>query len=190
MPMGIVSDAEFDLERNNVTSKREESSSPSATIIPSPTPGRNKGDINVPDTLRKVIGETLVSDGPAEAQAMAKAFGISPSSTSAYGVGANSTSTYSERPNLPHLNKARLRIQKRASKKLHEALAEITPDKLQGSKAVELASVARAMAAIVKDMEPETPPEGSNGKTNGPTFVFMAPPIVKEEVFDVKYVRE
>lgn len=190
MPMGIVSDAEFDIERNNVASrKREESNSPSATIKDMPTPGRNQGDINVPDSLRKVIGETAISDGPASARALAQAMGISPSSASAYGVGATSTASYADRPNLPHLNKVRLRIQSKASRKLREALDELSPDKLREAKAGEIASVARAMAAIVKDMEPETPQSDST-KQGGPTFVFMAPPIVKEEVFDVKYVRE
>jgi hypothetical protein len=190
MGMGIVSDAEFDLERNRVTPKREESNSPSATINPMPTPGRNQGDINVPESLRKVIGETAITDGPAQARAMASAFGISESSASAYGVGATSTATYHDRPSLPHLNKARLRIQGKASKKLREALDELTPQKLSEAKAGEIASVARAMAAIVKDMEPEVSSDNKDGVKSGPTFVFMAPPRLKEDVFEAKYVRE
>lgn len=186
--MGIVSDAEFDSERNNVTrGQREESSS--ATIIPLPTAGRKEGDVNVPDSLRRIIGDTSVTDGPAEAKALATAFGISASSASAYSVGATSTATYDKRPNAPVIDGAKLRIQKRASKKLHVALAALTPEKISEAKAVEIASIARHMSAIVKDMEPEQAPN-SNDRGNGPTFVFMAPPTMKEEVFDVKYVRE
>lgn len=189
MAMGIVSDTDFDLERTKLI--REESTPVSGTVVNSPTPGRKNGDINVPDSLRKIIGDTAIGDGRQEAVALAGAFGISESSASAYGVGARSTASYNERPNLPAINSTRLRIQTRATKKLHLALGALTEDKIKEAKAIEIAGIARSMAAIVKDMEPETPTNSSTevGR-QGPTFVFMAPPTMKEDSFETKYVRE
>jgi hypothetical protein len=191
MGMGIVSDSDFDSELANVRGRiREESNSVTATINPLPTPGRNNGDINVPDSLRKVIGDTAVSDGRQEALAIGRAFGISDSSVSAYGVGARSTASYNDRPALPVINGAKEKIQRRARIKLHTALSALTKDKIQESKAIEIASIAKTMSAIIRDMEPETPKSDTNGNQTGPTFVFMAPPILKEDVFETKYVRE
>ena len=189
MGMGIVSDSDFDVERrnSNVPVKREESM---GRVSPLPTPGRNPGDVNVPDSLRKIIGETSTSDGRQEALALARNFGISDSSVSAYANGSTSTASYDERPNLPVINSARLRIQTRATKKLHIALSALTSEKIKESKAIEIASIAKAMSAIVKDMEPETPTGDNDRGGKGPTFVFMAPPTLKEEIFDVKYVKE
>lgn len=182
MPMGIVSDTDFNKEVERVV--------PNGIVKDMPTRGRKEGDTNVPDSLRKIIGETSVTDGPAEAVALAKSFGISQSSASAYGVGATSTASYHDRPNLPVINDAKTKIQKRARAKLHKALNALTDDKIGESKAIEIASIAKTMSAIIKDMEPEPEEKDRNNKGNGPTFVFMAPPIIKEDVFDAKYVAE
>lgn len=191
MGMGIVSDIDFDSELANARGKTREESRPVTAIInPLPTPGRNNGDINVPDSLRKVIGDTAVSDGRQEALAIGRAFGISDSSVSAYGVGARSTASYNDRPALPVINGAKEKIQRRARIKLHTALNSLTKEKIQESKAIEIASIAKTMSGIIKDMEPETPPSTADSKSNGPTFVFMAPPILKEDAFETKYVRE
>jgi hypothetical protein len=192
MGMGIVSDAEFDSElANGKARKREESNpTPDELTISDLARGRSEHDINVPDALRKIIGDTATSNGRQEAVELARNFGISGSSASAYAVGARSTSSYDNRPSLPIINKARLRIQTRATKKLHLAFNALTPEKIGEAKANEIALVAKAMSAIIKDMEPVPDKSGEEVKNVGPTFVFMAPPIVKEEVFDVKYVRE
>lgn len=190
MGMGIVTDADFDAERRNSnvpTQRREETV---GRISPLPTPGRNKGDVNVPNSLRKIIGDTATSEGRQEALALAKNFGISDSSASAYAHGSNSTSSYNDRPNLPVINGAKERIQKRARIKLQVALKALTPEKIGESKAIEIAGIAKAMSAIVKDMEPEVPDADREKLGRGPTFVFMAPPTLKEEIFDVKYVKE
>ena len=108
MPMGIVSDAEFDRERANSSPSREVSNTvPGTTTIIERGRGHNP---QVPDTLKKVIGDTAVTDGPAEAKALARNFGISPSAASAYAVGANSTASYHDRPNAPVINGAKQRI--------------------------------------------------------------------------------
>ncbi len=188
MGMGIVSDTDFALEKSKLI--REDATSVSATIEQLPSKGRSDGDINVPDSLRKIIGDTATSEGRQEAVALAENFGISASSASAYAVGARSTTSYNDRPNFPVINSARLRIQTKATKKLHQALHALTPEKIGEAKAVEIAAIARSMSAIVKDMEPETPTSPGEVGRQGPTFVFMAPPTMKEESFDVKYVRE
>lgn len=177
MPLGIVSDADFEaeLERSEPKSK--------ADIIPMPTPGRNQGDNNVPDSLRKIIGETAQIDGRQEALALASTFGISPSSVSAYSNGSKSTASMDKRPNLPHINGAKEVIARQARNKLRDALKHITTEKLQDTKAVELASIARQMSGIVKEMEPEE--DDPNKKKDGPAFVIYSPTFKQENHYEV-----
>lgn len=175
MPMGIVSNDEFELEVSKVEIK----------FLPSK--GRDKGDNNVPDSLRKIIGETSKIDGRGSALDLASRFNISPSSVSAYSNGSTSTATYDERPNANHINNAKERISKRARIKLMSALNHITNDKLENSKAHELSGVAKDMSAIVKNMEPDNPMVNNPG---GPTFVFYSPQFRDERNFDIIHVKE
>lgn len=181
MPLGIVSDEDFLKELENSEPKTK------ADIIPMPTPGRNSGDNNVPDSLRKIIGETAVIDGRQEAIALASSFGISPSSVSAYGNGSTSTSSMDKRPNLPHINGAKALIAKQARNKLRDALRHITSEKLEGTKAVDLSSIARNMAGIVKDMEPE---EETQKKADGPAFVIYSPQFKQENHYEIIQGRD
>jgi hypothetical protein len=151
-------------------------------------PGRNEGDKNVPDALRKIIGETSVIDGRKDALALAADFGISPSSVSAYNQGATSTASYDKQPNKSFLDEGRVRIQKRARKTLFNALKHITEDKLEGAKAVDLASIARNMGGIIKDMEPE-PDTPANGGNNA-QFIIFTPPTRDERDYEVITARE
>lgn len=176
MPLGIVSDADFERELENSEPTQK------ADIIPMPTPGRNPGDNNVPDSLRKIIGETSQIDGRKEALALASAFGISPSSVSAYANGSTSTDSMDKRPNLPHINGAKERIAKQARNKLRDALRHITSDKLENTKAVDLASIARSMSAVVKEMEPEQEEEK---KKDGPAFVIYSPQFKQENHYEI-----
>lgn len=195
MPMGIVSDKEFDSELDNCGSqKREESNSGPISITPaiiqdSPKKGRGEGSIEVPNGLRKLIGEESIINGRQSAIDLAANLGISPSSVSAYSQGAISTATYNDRPNLTQINQSKERVSKRARRKLLLALSHITDDKLKETKPIELASIARNMSAIVKDMEPERETVITDGK-GGPTFIFYSPQFRKEESFDVINVKE
>lgn len=147
---------------------------------------------NVPDSLRKVIGETSTLEGRSEALELANDFGISPSSVSAYSNGVTSTATY-DKPDeglTNHINSAKDRVSKRARIKLMEALKHITPAKLEGAKARELSAVARDMSAIVKDMEPDTPKVINETGVAGPTFVFYAPQFRDERSYDVVNAKE
>lgn len=193
--MGIVSDKEFDseLSRSNRTNDRterprEESNSlPTATIVDSPPKGRGNGNVEVPNSLRQVIGETAITEGRDQAVELARQFGISPSSTSAYTQGATSTASYNETPNGSHILRVKEKISKRARNKLMLALSHITDEKLGNAKARDLAGVAKDMSAVVRNMEPEGLKTPSN---NGPTFVFYSPQFRKEEHFDVVVAKE
>jgi hypothetical protein len=180
MAMGIVSDKDFEkeVEKTDITPTHD--SKAQIHIIER---GRSKGNNEVPDSLRKVIGETAINDGRQEALTLAKNFGISASSTSAYTNGATSTSSYHDRVNGATIDLAKNKITAKAISKLKQALNHITPEKLENTKARELASVAKDMSAVIKNMEPEAPPEGT--KSNSPTFVFYTPQFVKQESFEV-----
>jgi hypothetical protein len=190
--MGIVSDKEFDVEKGRLIpseTPREESNSsvPITGEVVDMQKGRGHNP-EVPDSLRKVIGETHITDGRDQAVELAKQFGISPSSVSAYGVGATSTASYDDQPNQGHINKAKERISKRARSKLMLALRHITEDKLDSSKARDLAGIAKDMSAVVKNMEPDGPKVPTNN--SGPTFVFYSPQFRKEESFEVVVAKE
>lgn len=181
MAMGIVSDEDFEKELGN--------SSDIGTISKLPRPGRSEGDNNVPDSLRKIIGETSEIEGRSAALDLASHFGISPSSVSAYANGSTSTDSMNKQPNLNHINDAKARISKKAKIKLFKSLNALTDEKLADAKAVDLASIARSMSGIVKEMEPELPKESGDG-SKGPTFIFYSPQIKEEKHYDVLNARE
>ena len=162
MPIGIVSDAEFDVE-----------------FIEHSGAGRN-GAKAVPSELRAVIAETALTSPNKE---VAKAFGISESSVSAYKNGATSTTTYNQ-PNdelKKHVDDARDRIGKIAQKKLLAALSHITEENLRGSKPRDLAGIAKDMSTVVNNIQPV-----SNG--NNPInaqFIFHSYPSRKEDDYEV-----
>lgn len=193
MPMGVISNEEFEkqLHDSQVVEDTPLPTLPETRVItpevlPMERPGRKEGDNNVPNALRNLIGVTSVEDGRAAALQLAEAFGVSPSSVSAYTEGATSTSTIADKPNAPVINDAKQRIAKKASKVLNRALLKITDEKLEATKAVELAQIAKSMSGIVKDMEPEE--EGP--EKNEPQFHVFAPTIRQENHYETIVVRE
>ncbi len=188
MPLGIVSDKDFEKELGN-SSKVPDTIPTTGRVDILPTPGRNSGDNNVPDSLRKIIGETSEIEGRQEALELANHFGISPSSVSAYANGSTSTASMDKQPNLDHINGQKNRIVKRATIKLHKALSHITDEKLEGAKAVDLASIAKSMSGIVKEMEPEKPKDSTDGK-NAPAFIVYSPTFKQENYYEVVTARE
>lgn len=197
MGMGIVSDKDFNSELSKVSTPNSTPISQSTPIIGEPiigeivdvTRGRPRESNEVPNGLRQIIGETSNIDGRASAVDLASRFGISPSSVSAYANGSTSTSSYDKTPNQPFIDAAKLRVSKRARIKLMDALSHITGDKLENAKPGELSTVARNMATVIKEMEPETPKAGPNVGA-GPTFIFYSPQTRKEENFDIVRVNE
>jgi hypothetical protein len=219
MPLGIISESEFESELNNCSDITNSSSiitprdsnifnsnsgelinssdiliednqqAPNPAIISAKPRGRGESNLQVPPALRKVIGETAAIEGRADALDLADRFGISPSSVSAYKVGAHSTSTINE-PNidtLSHINKSKLRVTKRATHRLNLALSHITEDKLAEAKVGEIASVAKSMAGIIKDMSPED--DSNKNKSNIP-FVVFAPIIRNELSYEVVHAKD
>lgn len=185
MGMGIVSDDDFDSELSNSQIK----SSPNKPQINTIEKGRGNGNVAVPDSLRKIIGETNELDGRKEALALGQKFGISPSSVSAYANGATSTSSY-DKPKeeiVNHIDRAKERITSKARAKLFGALKHMTDDKLQTATVKDLSGVAKDMSVVIKNMEPDNEQSKAN---NGKTFVIYAPQFKKEESFDTIVVKE
>jgi len=199
MPIGIVSDSDFELELNKLSKsvgtpkKVPSDSNNSAQVIETPSKGRKEGDNNVPESLRNLLAEEHFLNGRNEALSLARDFGISDSSVSAYAKGATSTTTYNEpKPSiLNHIRKSRDRAIKRASRSLNGALSAITQEKLDNTDAKDLAVIAKNMSGIIKDLLPEDQSSDSNRSNNsGPQFVIFAPQFRKEESFDVIEVSE
>lgn len=192
MAMGVVSDKDFNNEKEKIVPSsvipQTPSPSPSAIVVDNPTKGRGIGSVEVPDSLRNVIGQTAIDYGRRESLQLGESFGISPSSVSAYAAGANSTATYDERPNAGIINRSKDRIAKRARGKLLLALNKLTDEKMNEVKARDLAGIAKDMSVIMKSMEPDGPvgPRGNNS----PTFVFYSPHFKQEETFDVVQAKE
>lgn len=191
MAIGVVSDDDFAAELSKLTNPQSNSrvssstSNESVQIIDKPSKGRSDGDVNVPDSLRKIIGEEAVINGRQSALGLAGMFGISASSVSAYANGATSTKSY-DQPSSPiqsHISKARERAIRRASKTLNGALGAITQEKLDYTDADKLAGIAKDMSVIIKNLEPEKVINTDDGpKTQ---FVIYAPQFRREESFDV-----
>jgi hypothetical protein len=190
MPLGVVNDSEFEAELDNSVKKPElnnESAVISGEVIDY-SKGRGNGNLEVPDSLRKIIGETSAIDGRQEAVELARHFGIGSSSVSAYANGSTSTASYDKRPNLSFINQKKERITKKAIRKLAKALDSITDDKLTDAKPQDLSGIAKDMSAIVKNMEPEKEKDGPKG--NGPTFIFYTPTLKREDQFEIVHAKE
>lgn len=183
MAMGIVSDEEFEREISQRTIQKAE--------VIDIQKGRGEGNKEVPESLKKIIGETSELDGRKDALGFARMFGISDSSVSAYSNGATSTASYNN-PNKElkgHIDNAKERISGKARSRLFKALKHITEDKLKEANVKVVSGVARDMAAIVRDMEPES--NGKNGiDKQAPTFVFYSPQFRDERSFDIIHVKE
>lgn len=181
MAMGIVSDEELENELGNVNEL-----APAPVIIREKEVGRGNGNLNVPESLQKIIGETAIEEGNEEAIALADEFGINKGSVSAYKNGASSLSTYNEpHPTLtPHISSVKSKIAGKARKKLLKSIAAITSSKLEEASARELSGVAKDMSAIARDMD--------SGTDDGPNvaFVLVTPKQRSIEQFTVIDVEE
>src|SRR5689334_24304809 len=201
MGMGLVDDSEFESQLSNVTQSRSiPKSIPStpneviegeAVIEDIPSKGRKEGDNNVPESLRNLIGITAQTEGRKEAIALAKMFGVSPSSTSAYSNSATSTKTYNQPDNKISdvILRRKSQLTKKALNKLGTSLDKITDDKLDALDAKELASITKDMSAVIKNLEPPS----TNGKEDGRpnvAFVLYRPEIRHEDSYDSLSVSE
>lgn len=190
MAIGIVTDDDLqaELDRLNGNGKPVQ---PLVQIVEKETPGRNEGDVNVPDSLRKIIGETSVLEGRQHAVALAEMFNISPSAVSAYAKGATSTASYDtpSKSIISHINKSRQRYAKKAGKVLNEAMNKIDENKLNDMSAKELAGIAKDMSVVIRNLEPQDKSNGEEDK-NTPQFVIFAPQFRDERSFPTITVQE
>jgi len=204
MPIGLVSDELLFRELSNLqgqsrnidnsirTGQNDDTRASDVQIIQSPNKGRNEGDVNVPDSLRQIIGEEAVINGRQSALQIAGQFGISPSSASAYARGATSTTSYNSpsKSIISHINKSRARAIGKAQKTMNGALSAITQEKLDYTDAKDLSAIAKDMSVIIKNLEPDRDVVPSNDQAKGPQFVIFAPQFRREESFDVITVNE
>jgi hypothetical protein len=186
MAIGLVNDDDW----NKELKQTESSNLSEASIKEIPSKGRDEGDVNVPDSLRKIIGEEAVINGRQEALRLAGEFDISPSSVSAYAKGTTSTATYHSPTGsiIGHINRSKERAIRKASKTLNGALGAITQEKLDYSDAKDLSGIAKDMSVIIKNLEPSEPTVTEGNKS--PQFVIFAPVFRKEESFEVIQVTE
>lgn len=187
MPLGVVSDSEFEKELEKL---RPAVSTPGGKIVENTKKGRPEGTTNVPESLRKIIGEESVINGRDSALDLARNLGVSPSSVSAYAVGATSTASYNEPKQsiISHINKSRARGIKKATTVMNAALSAITQEKLDYTDADKLSGIAKDMSAIIKNLEPKQPEGGSDSKS--PQFVVFAPQFRDERTFESITIQE
>ena len=104
------------------------------------------------------------------------------SSASAYKHDATSTASYNEPDeSLKKANdEVRHQIIGKARAKLIESLDSLTPEKLNGSKARDLAGIAKDMSTLINNVEPQSGDINNNVK-----FVFHVPATKKEQDFEV-----
>jgi predicted transcriptional regulator len=190
MAIGIVSNDDFERELEQLGIKKvngnEKSETDLAKILDI-NRGRGTGSLEVPDSLRKVIGEEALVNGNSSANGLAEELGISKSSVSAYKNGSTSTKSYNEPDkNLKeHTDAIRNKISSRARLKLLMAMGTVTKDKLENAKLRDVAAVANAMSNIIKNLEPAVSETGN--QTN---FIFYAPKPKEESQFEVINLKE
>lgn len=190
--MGIVSNEEFESELNNSARNGTERNTvkiPEIIVEEEKKKGRGEGNVEVPNSLRKLIGDASVSDGRGEALDLANHFGISPSSVSAYSNGSTSTKSYDKKVNGNVINQAKQRIYRRARNRINLAFNHITEERLRNANLKTVSSVAKDMSMIIKNMESS----GDNKVTvnnDKPTFVFYSPQLKQESDFEAITVKE
>jgi len=183
MPLGIVSDADFEKELNKIPNVNVGDTFPRdliPSISPLKTPGRYENIPNVPDSLRAIVAEEHISG--ADRTELARTFGISKQSVDAYKNGATSLATYNkpDKKLARHIDIFKERVTKRASRKLIGALDSI-PNDLSDEKPQVASQIAKDMSVIIKNMTPDIPVQPNSGVN----FVIFAPKQRDEKDFDV-----
>lgn len=189
--LGIVTDEQFQTELVNSKTSLPKSAPfvhPQVEII-NQDRGRGKGNVEVPEGLRKLIADEHLTNGRQAAIDLASDFDISPSSVSAYANGATSTATYNkpDQTLTNYLNARKSRLSKKALTKLGLALSGLTEDKLKDVKARDLAGIAKDMSTIAKNMEP---PNANGSDGNAPKFVIYAPTVRDERSYETIVVND
>lgn len=181
MPMGILSDSDFELELDKLNKVNNKGR---VEILPPLGRGHNPA---IPTVIKKIIGEEAIESGNKEAKNIARSLGISDSSVSAIKNGANSTASYhNPNPELKeHLDTTKDKIISVSKSRLLEAINAITPEKLQSAKVKDAAGVAKDMSSVIKNLE-----DRDKGDDDRKPFVIYAPTFVQENKFESIQVTE
>ncbi len=193
MPLGIVSDKDFEIEKQNsevnhpskITNVEDKPIVTSDVII-MPSVGRDNGVPNVPQSLRKILGETVATEGLKSAMQLADGLGISQPTLSTYARGEVSPGV-TNTDLTAHINNRKTKISKRALNKLNMALNHIDEQKLLGCDAKELSSVAKDMAHVVNAMSPK---DSESAKTEPVQFHFYAPQVRNENHYETVVAKD
>jgi predicted transcriptional regulator len=193
MPLGILTDEQLNKElgRNvpidnkdveRIESEINESARPPKIVDIK----RGRGNqLEIPNEIRALVAEEVINGAPAKQ--VSKMFGISESSISAYKHDATSTASY-DKPNQS-LKKAndlvRDDISDRARGKLLCALDAITEENISTAKVKDIASIAKDMSVICKNMEENAPVNQQNTQV-----IIYKPRMRDEDEFDIITVNE
>ena len=205
MGLGIISDDDFFKELknssidNNTTNTTNNTTSPddlldgtviTSNILPMNPQGRHNDVNNVPQSLRKILGEEVATNGLSSAMRLADSFGgISQPTLSTYGTGQVSRGIKSNKSDdmYEYVNGRKTKITKRALNKLNLAMSLMDETKLMGCDAKELSTVAKDMAQIVKHMEPSKQVEEIKEAVQ---FHFYAPQVRNENHYETVVAKD
>lgn len=202
MPLGIVSDKDFfnEIEEDSDIKPRTsnidiENATPSTAIVGEvldfPTVGRHSDIPDIPISLKKILAETHAIEGLSRAQELANSFGgLSQPTLSTLGSGNTSRGTHKSRAGnslVEHLNNRKTKISNRALNKINLALAHMTEDKFEDLEMRELATIAKDMSVVAKQMEPTKIDEGHKDPVQ---FHFYSPQVRTENHYDVVVAKD
>jgi hypothetical protein len=202
MPLGIVSNRDFELERNNSDPEIRQhnnnniprtSHEPVITgeVINNPTVGRTPEVPDIPISLKKIIGETHAIEGFQRAKELADSFGgLSQPTLSTLGNGSTSRGTHKSRAGnelVEHINNRKTKISNKALNKINLALANMNEDKFAEADLKELSAVAKDMAVVVGQMAPK---EKDDAKVEPVQFHFYAPTVRNEQHYEVIVAKD
>lgn len=178
MPMMLLNDELFDKECSKFINQNEQ-----AKVVNIMRGRGNK--VETPQALREVIASEAIQHG--NTASLAEVFGVSKSSVDAYKHGSTSTKSYNEPSERLKVvtDGVKEDISTKARARLMDALDEITPDRIAGAKIKDIASIAKDMSAIVKNMEPEI-----NLQQNNTQVIVYKPNLRNEDDFDIIQVNE
>jgi len=210
MPLGIVSDDEFNEMLNELEIKKriiivpdepavnknidnKEQVKPAIDENKVYTPeivqlkhGRGIGTKEVPLSIRKLVASEAIAG--ANVNEISELFNVSKSSISAYKNDATSTASYNDSDEqLKKANDAvRNNIVGRAQKSLLDAIAAITVEKLNESKVNIASSVARDMSTVMRNISPAD----NSGSNNNNRVIIYQPRMREEDDYEVIHVSE
>lgn len=147
--------------------------------------GRGVGTENLTDAMRQLIAEDALVSGKT-IEEVAKDYGVSPQSVSAYKHAATSTSTYNQ-PNealAPIVGDIKSQIKEEAQNKILSALIALNPDKIAAAKARDIASIAKDMSSVVRNLTDDGPLIQNN------TVLVYKPRVKEEDDYQIIEARE